>query len=214
MGLISNIIDIILHLDKYIGALITTYGPWTYGILFFVIFLETGFVFTPFLPGDSLIFAAGTMAGSGLLNIWLLYAIFVAAAVLGDTANYWIGRFIGTELLHKHVKFLSKRHLEETEKYFDKYGSETIILARFVPFVRTFAPFLAGVGEMDYWKFFLYNFIGGITWVALFCFGGYFFGNLAWVQEHFTLVILIIIFASVIPPAIQYFRVKFKRRKK
>ena len=214
MNILSKLIDVILHLDKYLGVILTTYGLWTYTILFVVIFLETGLVFTPFLPGDSLLFTAGAFAGMGLLNIWILYIVLVLAAVLGDTANYWIGYYLGAKIFHENAKYFKRRHLDETQRYFDKYGSETIILARFIPIVRTFAPFLAGLGKMSYWKFLAYNFLGAIAWVALFVFGGFFFGNLKWVQNNFTIVILIIIVASLIPPVVQYINVKSKRNKK
>jgi membrane-associated protein len=212
MNIISQGIDIILHLDRYLGYIATTYGLWTYLIVFMIIFMETGFVVTFFFPGDSLIFTAGTMAGMGWFNIWILFVIFSIAAILGDTVNYWIGFHLGPKVFREKSRFLNKKHLDETRKFFKKYGSETIILARFMPIVRTFTPLVAGIGKMDYWKFLLYNIIGGIGWVALFVWGGYFFGNLAWVQNHFTLVILIIIFASFIPPIYQYVRGRFKKK--
>jgi len=176
-----------------------------------IIFLETGLVVTPFLPGDSMIFTAGTMAGMGWFNIWILFILFSVAAILGDTVNYWIGFHLGPKVFREKSRFLNKKRLEETKKFFDKYGSETIILARFMPFVRTFAPFVAGIGKMDYWKFLVYNVVGGIAWVGLFVWGGYFFGNLAWVQGHFTLVILMILLLSFIPPIIQFVKERFKR---
>jgi len=237
MGLISQFFDIILHLDKYLGIVISTYGVWTYAILFVIVFLETGLVLTPFLPGDSLLFASGALAGIGLLNIWLLFTVLLLAAILGDTMNYWVGNFLGNKVLdYRPVfmnKFIAKYHAENsrrlsrsflnpkhtvnhviywiykyvindkninmTKKFFTKHGSKTIILARFVPIVRTFAPFLAGIGKMDYWKFLAYNVIGAIMWVAVFCLGGYFFGNLVWVQQNFTLVLIIIILLSLMP---------------
>jgi membrane-associated protein len=211
MNIIQQAIDLVLHLDKHLGYIATAYGPWTYLIFFMIIFLETGLVVTPFLPGDSMIFTAGTMAGMGWFNIWILFILFSVAAILGDTVNYWIGFHLGPKVFREKSRFLNKKRLEETKKFFDKYGSETIILARFMPFVRTFAPFVAGIGKMDYWKFLVYNVVGGIAWVGLFVWGGYFFGNLAWVQGHFTLVILMILLLSFIPPIIQFVKERFKR---
>ncbi len=211
--LISKGIDIILHLDTYLGLFVTQFGLWTYGILFLVIFLETGVVFTPFLPGDSLIFTAGTMAGAGLFNVWILFTLFVVAAILGDTCNYYIGKYIGTKILKKNYRLINKKHVKETQKFFKKYGSETIIIARFIPIVRTFAPFMSGIGKMDYWKFLLYNVLGAIIWVALFTFGGYYFGGLKFVQDHLSIVLISIIFISFIPVFIQVYRVYAENRK-
>jgi membrane-associated protein len=178
-----------------------------------VIFCETGLVVAPFLPGDTLLFAAGTFAAIGALNIWVLFVILVLAAVFGDTVNYWIGSFIGPRVFHERSKFFKKEYVDRTQKFFDKYGSKTIILARFVPIIRTFAPFLAGVGKMKYWKFLTYNVIGGICWVALYALGGYYFGNILWVKNNFTLVIAIIFVLSFIPVFTEYYRHKHKQRK-
>ena len=157
MSLVLKFFDIVLHLDKYLGIIIVQYGLWTYLLLFFMIFIETGIVFAPFLPGDSLLFAAGTLAGMGLLNIWILVILLAAASVLGDTCNYLIGKFVGSKILKMNFRLINKKHVAKTKHFFVKYGSETIIIARFIPIVRTFAPFLAGIGKMDYWKFLAYT---------------------------------------------------------
>ena len=177
--------------------IISQYGAWTYGILFLVIFMETGFVVTPFLPGDSLLFAAGTFASLGSMNVWLLIALLIAAAVGGDTVNYWIGHFMGDRAYS--VKWVKREYLERTHAFFEKHGGKTIFLARFVPIVRTFAPFVAGMGRMSYGYFFSYNVFGGIVWVLLFTLLGFFFGNIPFVQRNFEVVILAIIFISVLP---------------
>jgi membrane-associated protein len=196
--LFYNFIDIILHLENYLGPIVAQYGAWTYLLLFIVLFLETGFVLTPFLPGDSLIFATGTMAGSGYFNIWILFAVLVSASIIGDTCNYFIGEIIGKRLLKKK-KLIKKEHVHRTQMFFKKHGSKTIILARFVPIVRTFAPFMAGIAKMDYLKFLAYNVIGGFLWVGTFLFSGYYFGKIQFVQEHFSLVVLCIVLVSFIP---------------
>jgi membrane-associated protein len=207
MEFIPRIIDFVLHLDKHLSALIQTYGLWTYLILFLVIFLETGFVVTPFLPGDSLLFAAGTFAAAGVLDIFWLFILLSAAAVLGDTANYWIGHFVGPKVFSKEkTRFFKKEYLDRTHRFYEKYGAETIIIARFVPIVRTFAPFVAGIGRMSYWKFISYNVIGGIGWVAIFVFGGYFFGNIPFVRKNFSFVIIAIIIISVLPAVYEVLR--------
>jgi len=210
-SLIGGFIQIILHLDVYLSAIIVQYGLWTYLLLFGIIFAETGFVFTPFLPGDSLIFAAGALAGVGLLNIWVLFAIFVLAATLGDTCNYWVGKYLGIKLFEKN-KWISRKHITKTKEFFSKYGSETIILARFIPIVRTFAPFLAGVGKMNYWKFLMYNIIGAIVWVGIFTFGGYYFGGLQFVKDHFSLALVIMIIVSFLPLIIHFIRDYFIKK--
>lgn len=206
MELIYQFIDLFLHLDKHLNSVIQTYGVWTYLLLFVIIFLETGFVITPFLPGDSLIFAAGTFAGMGSLNIHFLFVLLCIAAIAGDTANYWIGHTIGPKAFSGNIRFLKKEYLNRTHKFYEKHGGKTIILARFIPIIRTFAPFVAGIGEMSYGRFISFNIIGGIAWVALFSYGGYFFGNLKIVQENFSLVVLAIIFLSVMPAVIEYFK--------
>lgn len=197
MEQIKFLIDLFLHLDEYMAGIIQQYGTWTYAILFGVIFMETGFVVTPFLPGDSLLFAAGTFAGLGSLNIWLLILLLMVAAILGDTVNYWIGHYMGDRAYN--VKWIKKEYLDRTHVFFEKHGGKTIFLARFVPIVRTFAPFVAGMGRMSYGYFFSYNVFGGIVWVLTFTLLGYFFGNLEFVKRNFELVIIAIILISVLP---------------
>ncbi|HSO27597.1 MAG TPA: DedA family protein [Anaerolineales bacterium] len=207
MELITTLIDIFLHLDEYLGTIISDYGTLTYLLLFAVIFMETGLVVTPFLPGDSLLFAAGTFASPALaapgenppLNIFLLWFLLVIAAVLGDTVNYWIGHFIGPRAFSGEIRFLKKEYIDRTHEFYERHGGKTIILARFVPIVRTFAPFVAGVGAMNYGRFITYNVVGGLLWVTIFTFMGYFFGTLPFVQDNFSIVVLAIIFISVLP---------------
>jgi membrane-associated protein len=214
MEFISKVIDFVLHLDTHLSGLIQTYGFWTYLILFLVIFCETGLVVTPFLPGDSLIFAAGAFAAAGSLKIGWLFLILAAAAVLGDTANYWIGKKIGPKVFAKEKsRIFKKEYLDRTHRFYEKYGVETIIIARFVPIVRTFAPFVAGIGRMSYGKFISYNIIGGVGWVALFSFGGYFFGNIPFVKKHFSLVIIAIILISLVPILLEYLRHRREKRR-
>ncbi|MEK7155164.1 MAG: DedA family protein [Patescibacteria group bacterium] len=191
-------LDFIIHIDKYLGQIISTYGIATYAILFAIIFIETGLVIMPFLPGDSLLFAAGTFSALGALNVWLVFLLLSVAAVAGDTANYWIGHFFGDKIP------LKKEYLEKTQKFFTKHGNKTIFLARFVPIVRTFAPFVAGVGKMHYGKFIFYNIFGGIVWVALFTFTGYFFGNIPVIRHNFSLVIMAIILVSILPMLLHF----------
>lgn len=186
-------LDFIIHIDVHLGQLISTYGVLTYGILFVIIFIETGLVFTPFLPGDSLLFAAGAFAALGSLNPLLVFGLLSLAAVLGDTVNYWIGHIFGDRLPIK------KDYVEKTQNFFTKHGNKTIFLARFIPIIRTFAPFVAGIGKMDYKKFISYNLFGGIAWVGLFTLAGYFFGNVPFVKHNFSLVILAIILVSILP---------------
>ena len=212
MELILTLVDYFLHLDKYLGQIIQDYGTLTYAILFVIIFMETGLVVTPFLPGDSLIFAAGAFAGLGSLNIFYLFALLGFAAILGDTVNYWIGHYIGPRAFSGSVRFLKKEYMERTHAFYEKHGGKTIILARFVPIIRTFAPFVAGVGAMTYGKFISYNVIGGLLWVALFSFMGYFFGNLPAVQENFSLVIIAIVLISIMPGVIEYIKGKRSAR--
>ena len=207
MNFVQLLVDLFLHLDKHLSAVITQYGIWTYALLFVVIFIETGLVVTPFLPGDSLIFAAGTFAALGSLNVWLLFLFLAVAAVLGDTANYWIGHYLGDRAYN--IKWIKREYLDRTRGFFDKYGRKTIFLARFVPIVRTFAPFVAGIGNMSYGAFISYNIFGGIVWVALFTFAGYFFGNIPFIRDHFSLVVIAIVLISVLPMA--YEAVKARR---
>ena len=214
MEFLSRLLDFVLHLDKHLSSLVQNCGLWTYLILFVIIFLETGLVVTPFLPGDSLLFAAGTFAAAKALNALWLFIILSAAAVLGDTVNYWIGHFIGPRVFHQgKSRFFKKEHLDRTHRFYEKYGAETIIIARFVPIIRTFAPFVAGIGRMSYWKFISYNVIGGIGWVALFVFGGYFFGNIPFIKRNFGLVIIAIIIVSTIPAGVEFFRYRRAARR-
>ncbi len=200
MELINYLIDLFLHLDEHLANIIGQYGTWTYAILFFVIFMETGFVVTPFLPGDSLLFAAGTFASPVMgeaLNVYLLVGLLIVAAILGDTVNYWIGHYVGERAYGS--RWVKKEYIERTKAFFEKHGGKTIFLARFVPIIRTFAPFVAGVGKMSYGYFITYNFIGAFVWVPVFTFAGYFFGNMPFVQKNFEFVIIAIILISLIP---------------
>lgn len=199
MDLIFQFVNIVLHLDKYLSILIQNFGFLTYGMLFLIIFIETGLVIVPFLPGDSLLFAAGALSALGMLNVFLVWLLLCLAAILGDTINYWIGHFIGPRAFELNSKFLNKKHLQKTHNFYEKHGGKVIILARFIPIVRTFAPFVAGVGKMNYFKFLIYNVIGGLLWISLFTWGGYYFGNIPVVKENFSYVILGIIFVSIIP---------------
>src|SRR5512135_1324038 len=201
MTFVKSLIDLFLHLDVHLSAIVTQYGVWTYGLLFVVIFIETGLVVTPFLPGDSLLFAAGTFAALGSLNLWLLFLLLALAAVLGDTVNYWIGHFIGARAYN--IKWIKREYLERTQHFFDKYGRKTIFLARFVPIVRTFAPFVAGIGQMSYGAFISYNIFGGIVWVALFTFAGYFFGNIPFIKHNFSIVVMAIVLISIVPMVVE-----------
>jgi membrane-associated protein len=201
MTIVQFLIDLFLHLDDHLSAVITQYGAWTYALLFFVIFVETGFVVTPFLPGDSLLFAAGTFAGLGSLDLWLLLVLLAVAAILGDTVNYWIGHYLGERAYD--VRWIKKEYLDRTHAFFEKHGGKTIFLARFVPIVRTFAPFVAGIGRMSYGYFISYNVFGGIIWVAVFTVTGYLFGNIPFVRDNFSLVVIAIVLVSVLPMAIE-----------
>jgi membrane-associated protein len=212
MDIINRLLEMFLHLDVYLGQIIQQYGALTYFILFAVIFAETGFVITPFLPGDSLIFAAGTFAARGWLNPVILFFVLSAAAILGDTVNYWIGHAIGSRAYTGEVKFIKKEYMERTHSFFEKYGGKTIVLARFVPIVRTFAPFVAGVGEMTYRYFITYNVIGGVLWVSIFLGLGYFFGNIPFVQKNFELVIIAIILISVLPAIYEIVKAKLEKK--
>jgi membrane-associated protein len=197
MEQIRFLIDLFLHLDEHLANIINQYGTWTYAILFLIIFMETGFVITPFLPGDSLLFAAGTLAPLSGLNIWLIIVLLIIAAIAGDTVNYWIGHYLGERAYN--IKWIKKEYLDRTHAFFQKHGGKTIFLARFVPIVRTFAPFVAGMGKMSYGYFFSYNVFGGIVWVVLFTLLGFFFGNIPFVKANFELVIIAIILISVVP---------------
>ncbi len=211
--LVRSFIELFLHLDEYLNLIISQYGTWTYALLFLIIFMETGFVVTPFLPGDSLLFAAGSFAALGSLNPVILFVLLAFSAVLGDTVNYWIGHYIGPRAFSGNIRFLKKEYLDKTHAFYEKHGGKTIILARFIPIIRTFAPFVAGVGAMTYWKFITYNVVGGITWVAIFTFGGYFFGNLDFVRRNFEIVIFAIIAISLMPPVIELIKAKLEQRR-
>jgi membrane-associated protein len=198
MQILKDLLDVVLHLDKHLSPIIPKYGAWTYLLLFAIVFCETGLVVTPFLPGDSLLFAAGAFAANGSLSIWALIGALVAAAVLGDTANYWIGHFLGARLVASK-RLIKPEHLAKTHEFFEKYGGKAVIIARFVPIIRTFVPFVAGLGSMSYGRFMSYNLIGGTGWVLLCTLAGYLFGNLPFVQKNFSLVVLIIIVLSLLP---------------
>lgn len=206
LGFITSFIEIILHLDQHLSTLLQEYGLWIYLLVFLIIFCETGLVFTPFLPGDSLMFAIGALASQSTLNVLILYLLLVLAAVLGDTVNYWLGAYFGPKVFHEKVRFLKKEYLLKTEKFYEAHGSKTIILARFIPVIRTFAPFVAGIGKMRYSKFLFYNFLGGILWVTLFLMGGYYFGNIPYIKENFSIAIIIIIILSFIPLLVEIIR--------
>ena len=211
MDLLPRLIDLFLHLDQHLGQLISQYGIWTHLILFLIVFCETGLVITPFLPGDSLLFAAGTFAALGALDLWLVMLLLIVAAIVGDTVNYWIGAYIGPRAFKGDIRFLRKEYLDRTHAFYEKHGGKTIIMARFVPIIRTFAPFVAGVGAMSYPKFITYNVVGAVLWVGLFVLGGYFFGNMPVVRENFTLVILAIIAISVLPIVVEALRARRSR---
>jgi membrane-associated protein len=211
MELLRNIVDLFLHLDQHLSEVISEYGTWTHLILFLIVFCETGLVVTPFLPGDSLLFAAGTFAALGALDLWLVVILLIAAAIIGDTVNYWIGAYIGPRAFRGDIRFLRKEYLDRTHAFYEKHGGKTIILARFVPIIRTFAPFVAGVGAMSYPKFITYNVVGAVLWVGIFVLGGYFFGNIPVVRKNFTIVILAIIALSVMPIALEALRARRSR---
>ncbi len=205
-----QILDFLLHVDDYLIKLIADYGPWIYAILFGIIFAETGLVVTPFLPGDSLLFAAGALSTAGTevgkMNIFLLWALLSVAAILGDSVNYAIGRRLGTRIFSDNARILKTSHLRKTEQFYEKHGSKTIILARFVPIVRTFAPFVAGVGSMNYRRFITYNVVGGLLWVTIFLAAGYFFGQLEFVKKNFELVAIAIVLVSVLPMVYEFIK--------
>jgi len=204
MDALTFLIDFILHLDTHLSQIISQYGTWTYGLLFGIIFIETGVVLMPFLPGDSLLFAAGAFAATGAFNIILLWLLLTIAAILGDTLNYWLGHQFGQVAFRGHIRFLKQSHLHRTQAFFAKHGGKAVVLARFVPIIRTFAPFVAGAGAMDYGRFLTFNILGGLTWVSLFLLVGYYFGNLPFVRDNFSLVILAVILISLIPIAVEF----------
>jgi membrane-associated protein len=211
MDLLHDFIDFFLHIDDHLVDVIRAYGFGTYAILFVVIFCETGLVFTPFLPGDSLLFAAGALAaaeGGVTLNVVALFVLLAAAAVIGDTVNYFVGKFVGERIFELRLPFVRREYLDRTHQFYEKHGGKTIIIARFVPIVRTFAPFVAGLGAMNYAKFITYNIIGGVGWVAIFVFGGFLFGNIPFIRENFSFVTIAIILISVLPIAVEFARAR------
>ncbi len=208
---IQTFLNYFIHIDKYLVSVIQAYGVWIYPILFAIIFCETGLVVTPFLPGDSLIFVAGAISAKQLLSLWTLFFVFSIAAILGDSANYWIGNKIGPKIFRSETsKFFNKSNLVKAHDFYEKYGGKTIIYARFIPIIRTFIPFVAGIGKMTYSRFFAYNIAGGILWVSIFLFGGYYFGQIPFVRNNLTLVIIVIIIVSIIPAIIEYLKEKRK----
>lgn len=209
MDLLLTFVDYFRHLDTHLETLTREYGAWTYGILFGIIFCETGLVVTPFLPGDSLLFAAGALATTGSLNVVFMWVLLMIAAVAGDTVNYWVGHQVGVRVFKPDAKILKTAYLEKTEHFFEKYGGKTIILARFMPIVRTYAPFVAGASRMNYPKFLLYNVVGGFIWVTLFVWAGFFFGNIPFIKRNFEYVVIVIILLSVAPAIWEY--VKHRR---
>lgn len=212
MSALKALIDFVLHIDRHLTVIIKDYGAWTYGILFLIVFCETGLVILPLLPGDSLLFAAGSFAALGDLNPWLLFLGLAAAAIIGDNVNYWIGRHIGPRAFSGNVPHLKKEYLDRTQAFFAKHGTRTIVLARFVPIIRTFTPFVAGVGAMSYPRFLAYDVGGGVLWVGLFVGAGYFFGNLPTVQKNFSLVIMAIIVVSALPIVLEFSRNRRSKR--
>lgn len=214
MDLLKDFVDLFLHLDKHLSELITQYGTSTYAILFLIVFCETGLVVTPFLPGDSLLFAAGTFAGLGSLNPWVLFLVLFAASVIGDSTNYWVGRYVGPRAFSGTIRFLKKEYLDKTRDFYTRHGGQTVILARFLPIIRTFAPFVAGVGQMPYSRFLGMSLIGSVGWVGLFVGAGYFFGNLPVVRNNFSLVVMAIIAISLIPMALEILKGWLASRRK
>ncbi|MBI5774668.1 MAG: DedA family protein [Verrucomicrobia bacterium] len=206
MELLNKLLDLVLHLNVHLDALVADYGPWVYALLFLIVFCETGLVVTPFLPGDSLLFAVGAIAAGGKLDVFLVSFLIIAAAILGDTVNYWVGRRAGKKLAEKYPRLIKPEHLRRTHEFFERYGGKTIVIARFVPIVRTFAPFVAGIGSMTYGRFMSYNVSGALLWVVLLVPAGYFFANVPFVQKNFSIVILAIIFLSILPAVFELFR--------
>ena len=214
MDLIRDLIDIIIHLDKHLYELCTAYGAWVYAILFVVVFAETGLVVTPFLPGDSLLFAVGSLAAIGALDFTTSVLLLITAAILGDAVNYWIGDYVGPKVFHyENSRFLNKEYLIRTHQFYEKHGGKTIIIARFLPIIRTFAPFVAGIGSMTYRRFVLFNVAGGILWVMLFVPAGYFFGSVPIVKNNFSLVIIALVLIPGIPALVEVIRMQLKRRR-
>jgi membrane-associated protein len=214
MEIVHWFVDFFLHLDQHLAVVIQQYGVHTYTLLFLIVFLETGLVVTPLLPGDSLLFAAGSFAGLGALSLWPLLLLLCAAAILGDSLNYAIGAYLGPRVFHfPRSRFFNPDHLKRTHDFYEKYGGKTIIVARFVPIIRTFAPFVAGIGAMSYGRFLAYNVAGGLLWVPVCVFAGYFFGNLPMVRKNFSLVILAIVVISLLPAVVEYLRHRLEARR-
>jgi membrane-associated protein len=207
MGLIGTLWDLVIHLDRHLSGIIQDYGAWTYLLLFLIVFCETGLVVTPILPGDSLLFAVGTFAAAGALDLTFVLLLLSVAAVAGDTVNYAIGYRVGPRIFHgQSVRFLNREYLDRTHQFYERHGAKTIVIARFVPIIRTFAPFIAGIGQMSYGRFIAYNVIGGVSWVCLLVLGGYAFGNLPVVRQNFTFVIFAIVGISLLPGVIEFLR--------
>jgi len=214
MGFFPDLLEIILHLDRHLLDLCTQYGAWVYAILFVIVFCETGLVVTPFLPGDSLLFAVGSLAAINALDLTTSIVLLIAAAILGDTVNYWIGDYVGPKVFHKeNSRFLNKEYLIRTHQFYEKHGGKTIIIARFLPIIRTFAPFVAGIGSMTYKRFLMFNVVGGALWVLLFVPAGYFFGSVPFVKNNFSLVILALVLIPGIPSVVEVVRMQLKRRR-
>lgn len=214
MDLLKSLLDLVLHLDQHLVELVNQYESWTYGILSLIIFCETGLVVTPFLPGDSLLFAVGALASKGRLNVSLVVTLLSLAAITGDSVNYWIGRMVGPKVFtSESSRWLNRKHLERTHAFYEKYGGKTLIFARFMPIIRTFAPFVAGIGKMSYPRFLLFSVSGGIFWISLLTYAGYFFGEIPIVKRNFSLVIIVIIVISVMPATIEYLRARRSTKK-
>lgn len=206
METLKKLLDIVLHLNTHLDGLVAEYGAWVYAILFIIVFCETGLVVTPFLPGDSLLFAVGAIAANGKLDLWLVMGLILVAAILGDSVNYSIGKYAGHKLIQRFPRLIKQKHIDKTHEFFERYGGKTIIIARFVPIVRTFAPFVAGIGAMTYSRFMMFNVVGALLWVGLLTPAGYFFANMPIVKKNFSLVILGIIFVSILPAVIEFYR--------
>ncbi len=212
MEIINQLLDLFLNLDQYLFDLTAKYQNWIYLILFLIIFLETGVVVAPFLPGDSLLFAVGALAALGLLNLWLVLGLLITAAFLGDSVNYSIGKYLGAKVFERDYRLIKRKHLIKTQDFYERHGGKTILIARFVPIIRTFAPFVAGIGNMNYRQFMVYNLGGGIIWVTVCVIGGYFFGNIPIVKENFSVVVLGIIGVSLLPIIIGFIKERFSSK--
>lgn len=210
LNLLKWFIDFVLNMDKYLPTMVNDLGIWVYLVLFLIIFVETGLVIMPILPGDSLLFAAGAVAASTSMNFWVLLVLMAVAAILGDTANYWIGHYIGPKVFSQNSRWFKREYLERTHAFYEKHGGKTILLARFIPIIRTFAPFVAGVGRMDYGYFLSYNIFGGILWTSLMLGAGRLFGELEFVKKNFEIVVFAIIFISLLPPIVEFLKERFK----